>query len=163
MVEVLHRGPAASDSNALARHGDTVKLHHATHNTGGTDAMAPADIGAATSGHTHTGLAWTDRVFSLTDSTSVTPNALSGQSAFFTWLMTAASTLNPPSNPSQGQIIRVAIKPSSALNLTISASFIGSSDYATGVVALTSGKWHTFVFQYISDIGWQYTGKSVSA
>jgi hypothetical protein len=108
-------------------------------------------------------MAWSDRVFTLTDSTSVTPNALSGVAAFFKWNMAAASTLNVPSNPSEGQIVRVAVKPASALNLTLAAGFIGSSDYATGVLALASGKWTTLVFQYISDIGWQYTGRSVSA
>lgn len=30
-----------------------VRRHKATHATGGTDALTPADIGAADSGHTH--------------------------------------------------------------------------------------------------------------
>lgn len=100
-------------------------------------------------------------VISLTDAANVQPDAASGQNVAFTWLMGASRTLTAPTNPVEMQIIRVAIKPSGAWSVTLSG-FIGSSDYQTGTIALASGKWTTFTFQYISDIGWQYVGKTTS-
>ena len=160
MVELLHRGPVPSASNAFRRKDDAPPTH--SHAESDVTSLVSDLAGKSPTSHSHTGLTWSDRVVILTDATSITPNAQSGLVAAFRWNMAAASTLIAPTNPGELQIIRVAVKPASALNLILSG-FIGSSDYATGTIALASGKWTTFVFQYIGDIGWQWTGKSVSA
>lgn len=117
---------------------------------------------AGTSTDVTVGLAET--VFTITDSSSVTPDALSGVAKVFIWTVAAGNaTLNAPSSPAQGQIVRVCMKASGA-NRTITLSgFIGSTDYSTAAITITSTKWLTLSFQYISDIGWQIVGKVTQA
>jgi len=115
--------------------------------------------------HTHTYSDITgipDPVVTITDSTSVTPDAAFGDAKVFIWTMAANSTLNAPSNPDQGQIIRVCVKAVGAHTLILSG-FIGSTDYSTATVSIASGKWWTGSFQYLSDIGWQIVGKVMQA
>lgn len=104
-----------------------------------------------------------DPVVTITDSTSVTPDAAFGDSKVFIWTMAANSTLNAPSNPDQGQIIRVCVKASGGARTLALSGFIGSTDYSTATVSIASGKWWTGSFQYLSDIGWQIVGKVMQA
>ena len=105
-----------------------------------------------------------DPVVTVTDSTSVTPDAAFGASKVFIWAMGANSTLVAPANPDQGQIIRVCIQAAGGSNRVLTLSgFIGSTDFGTAAITITSAKWLTLSFQYLSAIGWQIVGKVTQA
>jgi len=126
--------------------------------TAGNDYIEIAGTGSDVT----VGLAET--VFTITDSSSVTPDALSGVAKVFVWTCALGNaTLNAPSSPAQGQIVRVCIKASGTNRIITLSGFIGSTDYSTVAITITSGKWLTLSFQYLSDIGWQIVGKVVQA
>lgn len=105
-----------------------------------------------------------DPVVTVTDSTSVTPDAAFGDSKVFIWAMGANSTLFALSNPDQGQIVRVCIQATGGSNRVLTLSgFIGSTDFGTSAITILSGKWLTLSFQYLSAIGWQIVGKVMQA
>jgi hypothetical protein len=105
-----------------------------------------------------------DPVSTITDSSSVTPDANFGSSKVFMWTVALGNAvLNAPSNPDEGQIIRVCMKASGAIRTITLTGFIASTDYSTAAIAIPSGKWLTLSFQYIADIGWQIVGKVLQA
>lgn len=59
----------------------TPKAHKDTHKTGGSDALAPADIGAAAAGHTHTKANITDFPSSMTPSAHKNTHKTGGSDA----------------------------------------------------------------------------------
>lgn len=104
---------------------------------------------------------WTDRVETLTDGASVTPNALNGLIQAGIWVCnTATPTLNPPANAAQGQPYRVIVQAAGGVNRVITISgFIPSTDDVTSAQTVLAGKWASFYFEYISAIGWMYCGR----
>jgi hypothetical protein len=108
--------------------------------------------------------AWSTHVETLTDSTSVTPDALSGLIQVGVWTCaTATPTLNPPDNGSQGQTYRVIVLGSGADRVITLSGFVASTDDPTAAVTVPSGKWCSLIFEYISAIGWLYEGKKTQS
>jgi hypothetical protein len=107
-----------------------------------------------------TGVAWSDRVETLADSATLSPNALSGliQSGVCTALNQDA-TLNAPTNGSQAQPYTAIIKANTAARTISFASFTPTGDWGTTSYQIASGKWGIFTFRYISAIGWVIAGK----
>jgi len=103
---------------------------------------------------------WVDRVETLTDGASVTPNAANGLVQAGIWTCaTATPTLFAPANPAQGQPYRVIINASAAQRVITLSGFVASTDDPTTAVTIVSGKWASLYFEYIAAIGWMYCGK----
>lgn len=103
---------------------------------------------------------WADRVETLTDGTSVSPNANNGFTQAGIWVCaTATPTLFAPANGSQGQIYRAIINASGAIRVITLSGFVASTDDPTSSVTIASGKWMSLLFEYISAVGWLYEGK----
>ena len=66
-------GTACQGNDARLSNARTPKAHKATHKTGGTDALTPADIGAAPA--SHTSVAATDTVLGHAKASKTTPKA----------------------------------------------------------------------------------------
>jgi len=107
---------------------------------------------------------WSDRVETLTDGVSVSPNANNGLTQAGVWVCaTAAPTLFPPANPAQGQPYRVIVNASGAQRVITLSGFVASTDDPTTAVTITSGKWASLYFEYIAAIGWLYMGKKAQS
>lgn len=103
---------------------------------------------------------WADRIETLTDGTSVSPNANNGFTQAGIWVCaTATPTLFAPANGSQGQIYRAIINASGAIRVITLSGFVASTDDPTSSVTIASGKWMSLLFEYISAVGWLYEGK----
>lgn len=103
---------------------------------------------------------WADRVETLTDGTSVSPNANNGFTQAGIWVCaTATPTLFAPANGSQGQTYRAIINASGAIRVITLSGFVASTDDPTSSVTIASGKWMSLLFEYISAVGWLYEGK----
>lgn len=103
---------------------------------------------------------WADRVETLTDGSSVSPNANNGFTQAGIWVCaTATPTLFAPANGSQGQTYRVIVNASGAQRVITLSGFVASTDDPTSAVTVASGKWVSLLFEYISAVGWLYEGK----
>jgi hypothetical protein len=103
---------------------------------------------------------WVDRVETLTDGASVSPNAANGLVQCGIWTCaTATPTLFAPANGAQGQPYRVVINASAAQRVITLSGFVASTDDPTTAVTVASGKWVSLYFEYIAAIGWLYCGK----
>lgn len=121
-------------------------------------ALTEADVSGLT-----TDLAALARtVTTITHASSVTPDALSGNAVAYVWTMTGSATIVAPINPVQMQIIRVAFLASGGAWVLTFSGFVGSTDFSTAAITMTSGKWLTMSFQYLSAIGWQIVGRVTS-
>jgi len=148
-------GPKAAGS-----WGSPTSLIGATGSTGGAGATG-ATGSAGADGADGAGLVWSDRVETLTDGATVTPNALSGLIQVGLWTCaTATPTLNPPDNGVPGAPYRVQVLASGAQRvITLSSGFIPSTDDVVGTVTVPSGKWCSLFFEYFTTVGWMYAGK----
>jgi hypothetical protein len=93
-----------------------------------------------------------------------TPDADSGRNT--AWKLTANAgnfTLATPINGIDMQIVRIAVLASGAIRTVTFSGYIASTGYPTTAIAVPSGKWQTFTFQYNSAIGWQFVGNVVQA
>ena len=107
------------------------------------------------------GLVWSDRVETLTDGATVTPDAQDGLIQVGLWTCaTATPTLNPPDNGVPGAPYRVQVLASGAQRvITLSSGFVPSTDDVIGTVTVPSGKWCSLMFENLTTVGWMYAGK----
>jgi hypothetical protein len=93
--------------------------HHSSHNTGGGDPIAPADIGAATSGHTHT----PPTPYNFTYAATYAPNWANGEHHWCA--LTGNITIQEPTNVPSGKTLRLSLTASSApRTVTIDSTII---------------------------------------
>jgi hypothetical protein len=146
----------ASDVGAQSSDADLTAIAALTPSAG----EAIVWTGSAWDTQTPGGGSWADKIETLLDSASVTPNALSGVVQVGIWTCaTATPTLNAPINGSQGQPYRVIILASGAQRVISLSGYVASTDDPTTAVTVPSGKWCSLYFEYISAIGWLYMGK----
>jgi len=104
------------------------------------------------------------RLVTLTDGSSVTPDAGSGQNIVAKWTnATATPVLNAPSSGVDGQVLSVHVLASGAIRVITQTGFIASTDFATAAVTVASGKWAVLTYVYVSAIGWMTAGKLFQA
>lgn len=136
--------------------------------TGGAWGSATPLVGATGStgsagadGADGNGLVWSDRVETLADGATVTPDAQDGLIQCGLWTCaTATPTLNPPDNGVPGAPYRVQVLASGAQRvITLSSGFVPSTDDVIGTVTVPSGKWCSLMFECLTTVGWMYVGK----
>jgi len=116
--------------------------------------------GSAWTADAPAGSAWSDRVETLTDSSSLTGNALSGliQVGVCTAL-TQAAAVNPPSNGYVGAPYRYVLTASGGNRVVTPTGFAASTDNGSGAaVTVNTGKTIVIFSQYIGASGWLYGG-----
>lgn len=103
----------------------------------------------------------TERVVTLTDAATVTLNADTTDVGILTSLSQTTEFANPSGTPTNGQIIRLRIKSTSARTLTFGSQFRGSVDLALPTATSGSSLTDYYMFMYNSaDTKWDYLAKN---
>jgi hypothetical protein len=162
------RNGAGAPSGGLGADGDFYVNTTATTiygpKTSGAWGSATALIGATGSpgadGADGNGLVWSDRVETLADGSSVSPNALNGLIQVGVWTCaTATPTLNAPSNGATGQPYRVQILASGANRVISLSGIAASTDDLVTAITVVQNKWTSLFLEYFDTAGWVYMGK----
>ena len=146
---------AVRSESATALAGKASTTHHASHATGGSDALTPADIGAATASHSHQTPLVPNPPVTVAYGTTITPDASLGN--YFMSTLTGNPTLQPPSNGTEGQRVWFrGIASGAARTITFGAGYKRSTGVGTSV-SPASGKRVDIGMIYEAADGWTIT------
>ena len=106
-IPTVNQNPVRNDDSRLTN-ARTPTAHASSHATAGGDPIAPASIGAATSGHTHTPPA----PYNFTYAATYAPDWANGEHHWCA--LTGDITIQEPTNVPSGKVLRLSLTASTA-------------------------------------------------